>query len=50
MSRNGIEIGGYIAFTMMLSLFPLMIFLVSVTGFLGDTRAGGISFRVRKDD
>ncbi len=39
-SRNGIEISGYIAFTVMLSLFPFMIFLVSVTGFFGDTRTG----------
>jgi membrane protein len=39
-SRNGIEISGYIAFTVMLSLFPFMIFLVSVAGFFGDTRTG----------
>ncbi|HTJ64829.1 MAG TPA: YihY/virulence factor BrkB family protein [Alphaproteobacteria bacterium] len=39
-SRNGIEIAGYIAFTAMLSLFPFMIFLVSVAAFFGDTSAG----------
>ncbi len=40
LSRNGIEISGYIAFTTMLSLFPFLIFLVSIAGFLGDTRTG----------
>ncbi len=39
-SRNGIEIAGYIAFTTMLSLFPFLIFLVSIAGFIGDTRTG----------
>jgi membrane protein len=39
-NRNGIEISGYIAFTTMLSLFPFLIFLVSIAGFLGDTRTG----------
>ncbi|MDB5396535.1 MAG: YihY/virulence factor BrkB family protein [Rhodospirillales bacterium] len=39
-NRNGIEIAGYIAFTVMLSLFPFMIFLVSVAGFFGNTRTG----------
>ncbi len=39
-TRNGFEIAGYIAFTIMLSLFPFMIFLVSVAGFFGDTRSG----------
>ncbi len=39
-NRNGIEIAGYIAFTIMLSLFPFMIFLVSVAGFFGDTHTG----------
>ena len=39
-NRNGIEISGYIAFTIMLSLFPFMIFLVSVAGFFGDTSTG----------
>jgi membrane protein len=38
--RNGFEIAGYIAFTVMLSLFPFMIFLVSVAAFFGDTRSG----------
>jgi membrane protein len=38
--RNGFEIAGYIAFTVMLSLFPFLIFLVSVAGFFGDTRSG----------
>jgi len=38
--RNGFEIAGYIAYTGMLSLFPFMIFLVSVAGFFGDTRSG----------
>jgi membrane protein len=38
--RNGVEIAGHIAFTAMLSLFPFMIFLVSVAGFAGDTRTG----------
>jgi len=39
-TRNGFEIAGYIAFTVMLSLFPFIIFLVSVAGFFGDTRTG----------
>jgi membrane protein len=39
-SRNGIEISGYIAFTVMLSLFPFMIFLVAVAGFVGSAHAG----------
>ncbi len=39
-SRNGFEIAGYIAFTVMLSLFPFMIFLVSIAGFFGDTSTG----------
>jgi membrane protein len=38
--RNGFEIAGYIAFTVMLSLFPFLIFLVSIAGFFGDTRTG----------
>ena len=38
--RNGFEIAGYIAFTTMLSLFPFLIFLVSIAGFFGDTRTG----------
>jgi membrane protein len=38
--RNGLENSGYIAFTTMLALFPFLIFLVSITGFLGDTRTG----------
>jgi membrane protein len=38
--RNGFEIAGHIAFTVMLSLFPFLIFLVSVAGFFGDTRSG----------
>jgi membrane protein len=40
LARNGIEISGYIAFTTMLSLFPFLIFLVSIAGFVGDTRTG----------
>lgn len=39
-ARNGIEISGYIAFTVMLALFPFMIFLVSVAGFLGSSQIG----------
>jgi len=38
--RNGFEISGHIAFTVMLSLFPFLIFLVSVAAFFGDTRSG----------
>jgi membrane protein len=38
--RNGIEISGYIAFTVMLALFPFLIFLVSVAGFLGSSQIG----------
>jgi membrane protein len=38
--RNGIEFSGYIAFTVMLALFPFLIFLVSVAGFFGQTRTG----------
>jgi membrane protein len=38
--RNGVEFSGYIAFTIMLSLFPFLIFLVSVAGFFGQTRTG----------
>ena len=41
LSRNGLEISGYIAFTVMLSLFPFMIFLVSLAGFFGEAHAGG---------
>ena len=37
--RNGFEIAGHIAFTVMLSLFPFLIFLVSVAGFFGDTQS-----------
>jgi membrane protein len=40
LARQGIEISGYIAFTAMLSLFPFLIFLVSIAGFVGDTRTG----------
>lgn len=38
--RNGIEFSGYIAFTVMLALFPFIIFLVSLAGFFGQTRTG----------
>ena len=38
--KNGIEFSGYIAFTAMLALFPFLIFLVSIGGFLGDTTTG----------
>ncbi len=38
--RNGIEIAGYIAFTVMLSIFPFMIFVVSIAGFFGETQTG----------
>jgi membrane protein len=38
--RNGIEISGYIAFTIMLAFFPFMIFLVAVAGFFGDSDSG----------
>jgi membrane protein len=40
LARNGIEISGYIAFTIMLALFPFLIFLVSVAGFFGETETG----------
>ena len=39
-AKNGVEIAGYIAFTTMLALFPFLIFLVSVAGFLGNTTIG----------
>lgn len=38
--KNGLEISGHIAFTTLLALFPFLIFLVSVAGFLGDTTTG----------
>ena len=38
--RNGIEIAGYIAFTVMLAIFPFMIFVVSIAGFFGETQTG----------
>lgn len=38
--RNGLEFSGYIAFTMLLSLFPFLIFLVSIAGFFGQTKTG----------
>ena len=38
--RHGFEIAGYIAFSIMLSLFPFMIFLVSLAGFFGSTQTG----------
>ena len=38
--RNGLEFSGYIAFTILLALFPFLIFLVSVAGFFGQTRIG----------
>jgi membrane protein len=38
--RFGFEIAGYIAFSVMLALFPFMIFLVSLAGFFGNTQSG----------
>jgi membrane protein len=38
--RNGVELSGYIAFATLLALFPFVIFVVSVAGFLGDSRTG----------
>ena len=34
--RRGLELSGYIAFTAFLSLFPFLIFLAALAGFLGD--------------
>jgi membrane protein len=36
MQDEGLELSGYIAFTAFFSLFPFMIFLAALTGFLGD--------------
>jgi membrane protein len=36
MKDEGLELSGYIAFTAFFSLFPFMIFLAALTGFLGD--------------
>jgi membrane protein len=38
MADEGLELSGYIAFTAFLSLFPFLIFLAALAGFLGDTR------------
>ena len=39
-ARFGLEIAGHIAFTTMLALFPFLMFLISLAGFLGETRSG----------
>ena len=36
MDDKGLELSGYIAFTAFLSLFPFLIFLAALAGFLGD--------------
>ena len=36
MVDEGLELSGYIAFTAFLSLFPFLIFLAALAGFLGD--------------
>ena len=36
MENEGLELSGYIAFTAFLSLFPFMIFLAALTGFVSD--------------
>ncbi len=36
MEHEGLELSGYIAFTAFLSLFPFLIFLAALAGFLGD--------------
>src|SRR4051794_10621293 len=38
--NHGFEISGHIAFTTLLALFPFLIFLVAVAGFLGNTQMG----------
>jgi membrane protein len=38
--RYGLEISGHIAFVTMLSLLPFLMFLISLAGFLGETRIG----------
>jgi membrane protein len=38
MVDEGLELSGYIAFTAFLSLFPFLIFLAALAGFLGDPR------------
>lgn len=37
MAHDGIEIAGFIAYTGLVSLFPFVIFLFALAGFLGDT-------------
>lgn len=41
MENEGLELSGYIAFTAFLSLFPFMIFLAALTGFVGDAESAG---------
>ena len=40
MDDEGLELSGYIAFTAFLSLFPFLIFLAALAGFLGDRETG----------
>jgi len=37
MKHEGFELSGYIAFTAILALFPFLIFLTALAGFIGDT-------------
>lgn len=39
MENEGLELSGYIAFTAFLSLFPFMIFLAALTGFMSDPQS-----------
>ena len=38
---GGFELSGHMAFTAMLSLFPFLIFIAALTGFLGDSETAG---------
>ena len=41
MENEGLELSGYIAFTAFLSLFPFMIFLAALTGFMSEPESAG---------
>ena len=53
-NHDGLEIAGYLAFTAFTALFPFMILLASVAGFLGSPEAAtdviGLMFRFMPDD
>jgi membrane protein len=54
MEDEGLELSGYIAFTAFFSLFPFLIFLAALAGFLGDRETAddfiGAMFNLMPDD